>query len=39
MTIVINTLRENSCNKQILSLLASDDSQIKIIDTNMYNHE
>ncbi len=34
MTLVINTLKDNQCNKQILSLLASDDSQIKIIDTN-----
>lgn len=33
MTLVINTLKDNQCNKQILSLLDSDDSQIKIIDT------
>lgn len=34
MTIVINTLKENLCNKQILSLLDVRDKQIKIIDTN-----
>ena len=34
MTITINTLEDNSWNKQIASLLDSKDNQIKIIDTN-----
>ena len=34
MTIAINTLEDNSWNKQIASLLDSKDNQIKIIDTN-----
>lgn len=34
MTLIINTLEDYSCNKHILSLLESKDSQIKIIDTN-----
>ena len=34
MVLVINTLEDNSWNKQIASLLDSKDNQIKIIDTN-----
>ena len=33
MTIVINTLEDNSCNKQINALLDNADNQIKIIET------
>ena len=33
MTIAINTLEDNSCNKQIGALLDNEDNQIKIIET------
>lgn len=32
MTVVVNTLEDNSCNKQIDSLLADADKQVKMID-------
>ena len=34
MVLIVNTLKDNLCDKQVASLLDSKDNQIKIIDTN-----